>query len=77
MANSQIYVCKGVITSIISSSPQLAIMETGDDTSSRQVLLENRSTDTWSVGESYRVYADVYGLYNGIPRLVGRYTYEP
>lgn len=77
VATSQIYVCKGEIISIISSSPQLAIMETGDASSSRQVLLENRSTDTWVVGERYRVYADVYGLYNGIPRLVGRYTYEP
>ena len=77
VANSQIYVCKGEIVSIISSSPQLAIMETGDASSSRQVLLENRSTDTWEVGEKYRVYADVYGLYNGIPRLVGRYTYPP
>ncbi len=77
VATSQIYVCKGKIVSIISSSPQLAIMETGDASSSRQVLLENRSTDTWVVGESYRVYADVYGLYNGIPRLVGRYTYDP
>ncbi len=77
VATSQIYVCKGEIISIISSSPQLAIMETGDASSSRQVLLENRSTDTWAVGQSYRVYADVYGLYNGIPRLVGRYTYDP
>ncbi len=77
VASSQIYVCKGEIVSIISSSPQLAVMETGDASSSRQVLLENRSTDTWVVGQSYRVYADVYGLYNGIPRLVGRYTYDP
>ena len=77
VATSQIYVCKGEIINIISSSPQLAIMETGDGSSSRQVLLENRSTDTWVVGQSYRVYADVYGLYNGIPRLVGRYTYDP
>ncbi len=77
VATSQIYVCKGEIISIISSSPQLAVMETGDASSSRQVLLENRSTDTWVVGQSYRVYADVYGLYNGIPRLVGRYTYDP
>ena len=77
VATSQIYVCIGRITSIISTSPQLAIMETGDETSSREVLLENRSTDTWKVGERYRVYADVFGLYSGIPRLVGRYTYEP
>lgn len=77
VATSQIYVCIGRITSIISTSPQLAIMETGDASSSREVMLENRSTDTWVVGERYRVYADVFGLYSGIPRLVGRYTYPP
>ena len=44
---------------------------------SRPVLLENMSSDTWVVGESYRVYADAYGVYNGMPRLVGRYTYAP
>ena len=46
-------------------------------TTSRQVLLENRSMDTWVIGQRYRVYADVFGLYNGIPRLIGRYTYSP
>ncbi len=76
-ANSQIYVCTGEIVSIISTSPQLAIMETGTSTTSRQVLLENRSMDTWVIGQRYRVYADVFGLYNGIPRLIGRYTYSP
>ncbi len=77
IAKSQIYVCEGTIVSILSNSPQLAIMEIGDKTSSRQVLLENQTTDTWAVGESYRVFADVYGLYNGMPRFVGRYTYPP
>ncbi len=77
IAKSQIYVCVGEIVSILSNSPQLAIMEIGDETSSRQVLLENQSTDTWVVGEKYRVFADVYGLYNGMPRFVGRYTYPP
>ncbi len=72
---SQIYLCQGQIVEIISPNRQLAIMETGTAEESRQVLLENYSSDTWVVGESYRVYADVYGLYNGIPRLNGRYTY--
>lgn len=35
------------------------------------------SSDTWVVGERYRVYADAYGVYDGKPRLVGRYTYDP
>lgn len=76
VARTQVYVCKGTITEILSSTPQLAIMETGTDTSSRRVMLENRSTDTWKVGDSLRVYGDAFGSYNGMPRLVGRYTYE-
>ena len=77
IAKSQIYVCSGEIVSILSNTPQLAIMEIGDATSSRQVLLENQTTDTWAVGEKYRVFADVYGLYNGMPRFIARYTYPP
>ena len=72
---TQVYVCKGTITEIIASTPQLALMETGTAESSRAVLLENRSTDTWKVGDSLSVYGDAFGSYNGMPRLVGRYTY--
>lgn len=76
IANSQIYVCKGTITEILSEKPQLAIM-TLDDNPSRTVLLENLSNDEYEVGKRYRVYGDAYGLYNGMPRLIGRYTYLP
>lgn len=76
IANSQIYVCKGTITEILSERPQLAIM-TLDDNPSRTVLLENLSNDEYEVGKRYRVYGDAYGLYNGMPRLIGRYTYPP
>ncbi|MBR6809693.1 MAG: zinc finger Ran-binding domain-containing family 2 protein [Clostridia bacterium] len=76
IANSQIYVCKGTITEILSEKPQLAIM-TLDDNPSRTVLLENLSNDKYEVGKRYRVYGDAYGLYNGMPRLIGRYTYPP
>ena len=41
------------------------------------VMLENLSSDTWVAGQRYRVYGDAYGVYNGMPRLVGRYTYPP
>ncbi len=70
-----IYVCKGTITEIISDSPQRALMETGTETSSRKVLLDNLSNDTWEVGDSLRVYGDAYGAYDGKPWLIGRYTY--
>lgn len=74
--NTTVYVCKGTIVEIISTSPQMALMETGTEDNSRQVLLENKSNDTWKVGDSLRVYADAFGAYNGKPWLIGRYTYS-
>ena len=57
---------------------ELALMDTDESESGeRLVLLENMSSDTWVVGERYRIYADAYGVYDGKPRLVGRYTYDP
>lgn len=76
IAASRIYLCEGTITSILSTKPQLAIM-TLEDNPSRTVLLENLSNDTYVLGERYRVFGDAYGMYNGMPRLVGRYTYPP
>ncbi len=73
--NTTIYVCKGTIVQILSDSPQRALMETGSETTSRQVLLDNLSNDTWEVGDTLRVYGDAYGAYDGKPWLVGRYTY--
>jgi len=75
---TQIYECSGEIIQIVSHKPQLAIMDTDPSPDNeRLVMLENMSRDTWKVGERYRVYADAYGVYNGMPRLVGRYTYPP
>jgi hypothetical protein len=77
VATTQIYVCIGEIVEILSTKPQLAIMDTDSSDRVRKVLLENLSSDTWVIGKSYRVYADAYGLYDAMPRLVGRYTYKP
>lgn len=78
VANTQIYVCIGTITEILSNKPQLALMDTDDtEQGERLVLLENMSGDTWVVGQRYRVYADAFGIYDGKPRLIGRYTYAP
>ncbi len=81
VAKTQVYVCKGTLTEILSDSPQLAIMELdgtadGNGGSPRTVLLENRSTDTWVIGSHYDIYGDAYGTYNSMPRLIARYTYE-
>lgn len=78
VARTQIYLCQGTIVEILSNKPQLALMDTDEsEGGERLVLLENMSSDTWVVGERYRVYADAYGVYDGKPRLVGRYTYDP
>ncbi len=76
ISSTQIYVCKGTITEILTTSPQLAILETGTAEDSRPILLENKSTDVWKVGEKYNIYGDAFGSYNGMPRLIGRYTYS-
>lgn len=74
---AQIYLCRGTITRLLSSNPQLAIMNTGTEDSERLVLLENATRDgtVWEIGKVYRVYADVNGVYNNMPRLIGRYSY--
>lgn len=76
IANTQIYLCKGTVTQILSEKPQLALIQLKSNYN-RSILVENLSNDTWAVGQSYRVFADAYGMYNGMPRLVGRYTYPP
>ena len=74
---TQIYECIGTITEILGTRPQLALMDTGEEGSERLILLENRTNDTWEIGSRYRIYADAYGVYDGKPRLVARYTYLP
>ena len=74
--NAQIYLCTGVITEIISTKPQLAIMNTGTEEKTQYVMLENSTKTTWEVGASYRIFADAFGMYNDMPRLVARYTYK-
>ncbi len=70
-----IYMGEGVITSIISTMPQMAIMNIGTDTLEKLVMIENSSKTTWSVGTRYKIFGDVYGLYDNMPRLTVRYTY--
>lgn len=70
-----IYVGIGTIKRIISSAPQLAIMDIGTTGFEKEVLLENSSKTTWVVGQKYRVYGEAYGLYGSMPRLTVRYTY--
>ncbi len=75
--NTQIYVCKGVITSIEATKPQRAFMDCTENGETVSVYLENQTKTTWVEGESYRIYADAYGMYSSKPWLVARYTYAP
>ena len=70
-----IYMGIGTIKRIISTAPQMAIMNIGTETFEKLVMIENSSKTTWAVGEKYRIYGDVYGLYDTMPRLTVRYTY--
>ncbi len=75
IANTQIYVCEGTITQMLSERPAMAILSLKKNPD-HTVLVTNYSNDTWAVGTEYRIFADAYGLYDGAPWLSGRYTYK-
>ncbi len=70
-----IYMGTGTIVSIISTAPQMAIMNIGSDSFEKLVMLENSSKTTWTVGTKYKIFGDAYGMYDTMPRLTVRYTY--
>lgn len=74
-SRSQIYVCKGTITSIDTTKPQRAFMNVGTEASPLMIYVENTSKTTWEEGKSYDLYADAYGMYDSKPWLIARYTY--
>jgi hypothetical protein len=74
-ARSQVYVVTGVVQSQESEKPQRVIINTSEDGKSQPVLLENYTKTKWVVGTYYRIYADAFSLYNGMPWLNARYTY--
>jgi hypothetical protein len=75
-AKSTVYLGVGTIAYFVSDQkPQLAVMYCSDDGTTRPVLLENQTKTTWKVGEYYKIYCDAYGVYNGMPWLIARYTY--
>ena len=65
----------GEFDTFVNQSPQMAIMYCSVDGQSHPVVLENQTKTTWESGTYYRIYADVYGTYDGMPWLVARYTY--
>lgn len=76
--NTQIYTFTGPVKEIVSSKPQLVIFDAADGSGSeRLVMVENQTKTTWELGTRYRLYADAYGIYGNMPRLIARYTYKP
>ncbi|MDD3214533.1 MAG: zinc ribbon domain-containing protein [Eubacteriales bacterium] len=76
-SKNQIYVCIGTITSIETTKPQRAYMECTTADGTANIYVENSTQTTWNVGQKYRLYADAYGMYNSVPWLIARYTYDP
>ncbi len=74
-ARSQVYVVKGVVQYTVSEKPQMVVINTSDDGKSQPVLVQNYTKTTWEIGKYYRLYADAYSTYNGMPWLNVRYTY--
>lgn len=73
---TQVYVVTGVVAEIVSVKPQMVIIYTGDNGTTRPVLVENCTTrKTWQLGQYYRIYGDAYSTYDGMPWLCGRYSY--
>ena len=74
-AKAQVYVVKGVVQYSVSDKPQMVVINTSDDGKSQPVLVENYTKTKWEVGKYYRLYADAFSTYNGMPWLNARYTY--
>lgn len=75
-ARNQVYVVKGVVQYSVSDKPQMVVINTSDDGKSQPVLVENYTKTKWQVGKYYRIYADAFSTYNGMPWLNARYTYD-
>ena len=74
-ARHQVYVVMGTLQYFISEKPQLAVFNSSEDGQGQPVVVENFTKITWEKGKWYRIYADAEGMYNGMPRLNGRFTH--
>lgn len=78
IANTQIYVMQGEVKRIINNRPQLVEIDVSDGQGKPlPVLVENQTKTEWVVGQRYRIYGDAYGMYDGFPWVIGRFTYKP
>ena len=74
-ANSQVYVVTGYLAYTVSDKPQMIVINASEDGTGQPVMLENQTRTTWVEGQYYRIFADAFGTYNGMPWLIARYTY--
>lgn len=76
--STQVYVFTGIVEELITDNPQLAIFDAADGkvASPLKVLVENQSKTDWVIGQKYTIYAEAYGVYDSMPRLLGRFTYR-
>ncbi len=72
----QVYVVTGVVQYLVSVKPQMAVINTSEDGRSQPVLVHNYTKVIWKPGTYYRIYADAYSTYDGMPYLNARYTYS-
>ena len=74
-ARSQVYEVKGVVQYVVSEKPQMVVINSSEDGKSQPVLIQNYTSRNLEVGTYYRIFADAYSSYNGMPWLNGRYVY--
>lgn len=73
--NARIYVMEGVIKEVLSSRPQMVILDASTDGREQLVLLEHaaRTGVSFIQGQRYKVYADVSGVYMNMPKMMARF----
>ena len=76
IANSQVYVVKGVVQYSVSEKPERVVINTSEDGKSQPVLVENYTKTPLVVGTYYRIYADAFSTYSSMPWLNARYVYK-
>ena len=76
IANSQVYVVKGVVQYSVSEKPERVVINTSEDGKSQPVLVENYTKTPLKVGTYYRIYADAFSTYSSMPWLNARYVYK-
>jgi len=72
----QVFLCEGKITEFLDDDVStLMRFNCGDETHPQFIILEYSGDATLRIGGSYRVYADVVGTYDNLPRLAARFIY--